>query len=135
MNKGFTLVELLAVVVILALLGYLTSIAVASIIKTSKVKLNEAQTQIIEDATGMWLTDNIDLLPDAGECLYITLGELKAYGAVGDVKDFNKLESLSDDIIIRITAENENKFNIDELIDPESDDYMECIDICTKAYE
>ena len=135
MNKGFTLVELLAVVVILALLAYLTSISVASIIKTSKVKLTQVQTQIIEDTTGMWLTDNLDLLPDAGNCLYITLGELKAYGAVGDIKDFNKLEKLSDDIIIKITAVNENKYDIDELVDTESDEYFECTNTCIKAYE
>lgn len=135
MNKGFTLVELLAVVVILALLAYLTSIAVASIIKSSKEKLNETQVKIIEDATGMWLTDNLDLIPDAGGCIYITLGELKEYGALGDVKDLNTLESLDDNIIIKVTAVTDKKYNIEEITDSGSDEYISCTNNCTKAYE
>ena len=135
MNKGFTLVELLAVVVILALLAYLTSIAVASIIKTSKVKLNDTQIQIIEDATGMWLTDNLDLIPDSGNCIYITLGELKEYGALGDVKNLNTVESLDDDMIIKVTAITDKKYKIEEIVDSESDEYIDCTNNCTKAYE
>ena len=111
MNKGFTLIELLAVIVILAVLTYLTSISVANVIRTSKGKLNDVQTKIIRDAAEAWLTDNLDLVPDTTtSCLIVTLGDLIDYGIISDVKDLNKLENLSHDIVIKVTVTNTTKY-------------------------
>ena len=87
MNKrGFTLVELLAVIVILALLALLTSTAVTKIVKDSKENLSSVQIQNIKEAAEMWGADNLDKLPDAGDCNYITLGVLQDEGLIKRAK-------------------------------------------------
>lgn len=127
MKNGFTLVELLAVIVIIALLGFITSISVASVIRTSKNKLQQSQQTIIKDAVGMWLTENLDYVPTGNNCIYVTLGELKEYGTINQIKDLEKIEDLSDETIIRVDAIDGKKYDIE--ID--TDDY----EGCTKIYE
>ena len=72
-NKGFTLVELLAVIVITSVLTLITSVSVVGILKTSKNRLNNVQINSIKAAAQAWGADNIILLPDADNCIYLTL--------------------------------------------------------------
>ena len=51
MKKGFTLVELLAVIIILAIIAMITTISVGTIIKDSKTNLSQMQKSKIEEAT------------------------------------------------------------------------------------
>lgn len=81
-RKGFTLIELLAVIVILALLAILTTTSVTKVVKDSKNNLRTVQLTNIEEAAKMWGSDHIGLLPNAGECAYMTLGDLKTLGLV-----------------------------------------------------
>ena len=62
-NKGFTLVELLAVILILGVIDTITVPSVMSAIKTSREKAYERQKEMIEDAARRWSTDN----PTMGE--------------------------------------------------------------------
>lgn len=57
-KKGFTLVELLGVILILALLALLITPVVTGIIRSSRTKSNDAQKQLIIDAAKLWVTDN-----------------------------------------------------------------------------
>lgn len=84
MNKGFTLIELLAVIVIVALISLLSIISISKIVSKSKADLYDSQLIMIEKAAKSWGSENISKLPDAGECLYLTLGSLKTYGALSD---------------------------------------------------
>ena len=79
-KKGFTLVELLAVIVILALLALLTSTAVTKLVKDAKNDLSETQMTLIKSAADTWIADNINKLPSSGSCGYLTLEDLKYYG-------------------------------------------------------
>lgn len=114
MKNGFTLIELLAVIVLILVLTLITTISVSNILTSSKEKLNDSQKQIIEDATGMWIVDNLDKIPDndsAYSCVYITFGELRDYGAIDDIT----LKNIEDDInnmIIRIDLTNDTKYSI-----------------------
>ena len=81
-NKGFTLVELLAVIVILAALALITTTSVAKILKDSKEDLYNTQFSALESMVGIWMSDNMDLLPDVDNCAYITLKDLKPLGVV-----------------------------------------------------
>ncbi len=113
MNKGFTLVELLAVIAVILTITLLTTITVGNIIKNSKEKLSDAQKKIIEDATGMWMTDNLDILPDedsAYSCVYIQFIDLVEYGAIDEIT-LKEADSDIDSMNIRIDYEN-NGYNI-----------------------
>ena len=104
-NKGFTLVELLAVVVILSLLALLTSTAVTKLVKDAKSDLSNTQIKLIEEATKTWSADNIDDLPAAGECIYLTLEDLNNYGLINsNVTDPNTTEKLPQDLKIKMTT-------------------------------
>lgn len=104
-KKGFTLVELLAVVIILALLALLTSTAVTKLVKDSKEDLYNTQIALIKSAAESWGADNLLDLPDSGECSYLTLADLKGYGLIdSDITDPRNNEPFSDDLKIKITT-------------------------------
>lgn len=64
MKKGFTLIEVLAVLVILAVIGMITVPAVTRIITESKQKSYDSQVELIIENAKRWATDNNYLLPD-----------------------------------------------------------------------
>lgn len=128
MKNGFTLIELLAVIVILLALILLSTISVSNIIKSSKERLNNAQKQIIIDATGMWIADNLDLIPDSNSeysCIYITYEELREYGAIDNIVLKDAEEDI-DNMIIKINLENTTKYDI--IVDADN------IQNCNKVY-
>jgi len=69
--KGFTLVELLAVIVILGVLTAVTTVAVSDTIKNSKNKLTDIQIDTIEEVAEMYYLkegmNNIDYENDTHE--------------------------------------------------------------------
>lgn len=81
MNKrGFTLVELLAVIMIL---GILSLVAVPTVVKTVKKSREQAYNTMISNikvAMQNWKVDNKSLLPKAGEKIYLTISQLKHEG-------------------------------------------------------
>ena len=106
MNKnGFTLIELLAVIIILSLLVLLTSTAVTKIVKDSKQELSSTQIATIESTAKLWGADNLDKLPDAGECGYVTLEDLKEFGYIdSNIIDPNSNSNISDELLIKLTT-------------------------------
>ncbi len=63
-RKGFTLIELIAVIVILSLIALIVFPAVNSVIKDSKEKAYEQQKQTILKAVKQLSYENSDILPD-----------------------------------------------------------------------
>lgn len=104
-KKGFTLVELLAVIVILALLALLTSTAVTKLVKDAKEDLSETQIQLIKSAADTWIADNLNNLPSSGDCGYLTLEDLKYYGLLDNtILDPKNSEEIPNDLKIKITT-------------------------------
>ncbi|MBE6139251.1 MAG: prepilin-type N-terminal cleavage/methylation domain-containing protein [Firmicutes bacterium] len=104
-TKGFTLVELLAVVIILALLALLTSTAVTKLVSDAKNDLSNTQIKLIKEATEIWMADNLKQLPDNNQCGYLTLGDLKKYGLLDSkILDPKNNKNIDDDLIIKISA-------------------------------
>lgn len=103
-RKGFTLVELLAVIIILSLLALITSTSITKLVSDSKDDLSDVQIQLIKSAAQTWGADNLSQLPNVGECSYITLGDLKKYGII-DSKIINPKnnQEISDDLKIKIS--------------------------------
>ena len=126
-NKGFTLVELLAVIIIISLLALLANTSVTKVVRDSKSELYASQIQMIKLAAESWGSENIDKLPDSGQCKYLTLGDLKNYGLLdSSVKNPKTDKEFSNNLNIKITA-TENKFgktNISYEVD--SNDISEC---------
>ena len=103
MKKGFTLVELLGVIVILAIIALLTFPAIEKVIKKSSDTVYDAQINTILTAAYDFSLKNISFLPNNNEIKYITLGELKLDGLVDfDIKDPRTKEKFPDNLVISI---------------------------------
>lgn len=63
-KKGFTLVELLGVLVLLAVIGLIAVPTVNKLINNSKSKARKAQVTLIERAAKSWASENPDLLSE-----------------------------------------------------------------------
>ena len=75
-QKGMTLVELLAVIVILGLVAAIGTIAVGNIVDNSKTKADERKAEMIEQAARMFILDDNTPTTD-GE---VTITELVSNG-------------------------------------------------------
>ena len=86
-NKGFTLIEILGVITLLAILSTIIILAVNKPLKDSKEKLYQTQIENIKAAASNWRTDNIELIPQTGYYT-ITLENLQNDGYINsDIKD------------------------------------------------
>lgn len=80
-QKGFTLVELLCVIIIIAVISIVVFPMVASYINKSKDELYEVQVKDIEDSAKKWALDNIDKLDKYHiNDTYVTLQYIKQKG-------------------------------------------------------
>ncbi len=82
MNKGFTLVELLAVLVIL---GTITIIAVPNVITTNQKMAENDYNEFkntVENAAEIYMETHIDQKPVAGETKHISIKTLKDAGFI-----------------------------------------------------
>ena len=84
-EKGFTLIELIGVIVILLLLMLIATPIVVNYVKQTRDDVEKVQLNTIKDSAKNWAAskENIKYLPTIdGECVEVTLGELKAKGYV-----------------------------------------------------
>lgn len=108
MKKGFTLVEIMAVIIILGVIGLIAVIAVDKSIKDNNQKLYEMQISNIEDAVRTWGATNLKYLPNsADEALSIPLLLLKKEGLLDKNIKNPKTDTLfPNDMFIDITYKN-----------------------------
>ena len=71
MKKGFTLIELIGIIVILGVISFIVFPVVSSSIKNGKEKAYNEQVGRIIEAAKKWANDNTDLLPSDDEELYV----------------------------------------------------------------
>jgi prepilin-type N-terminal cleavage/methylation domain-containing protein len=79
-KRGFTLVELLAVIVILAIILTIAVPNIIKIINNSKEKSYESQLELIKDATKKYIISNPELQPLDGTSIDIYLKDLQDEG-------------------------------------------------------
>lgn len=77
MKKGFTLQELLGVIVVLGVIMLIASIGITNILKTSKESLNKTQIKKIESAAENWFI-NKDIYLHEGDNMCVKLTDLKS---------------------------------------------------------
>ena len=105
-NKAFTLIELLAVIIILGLLLTLTTPQIMDALDNSKEKIYDRQKELIETAAERWAVDNMQKYTSKE---YITVEELKNEGYLNKNKVNNPKtkEKISGCVFI---TKNKNKY-------------------------
>ena len=109
-QKGFTLVEILAVITIIGILALLTIPTVDSIIRSSKEDAYEVQKEAILISLKNWASSKTLTLPVVnGETLTTTIGELKTAGFL-EVETKNPINELcfSNATVLIVTRINSN---------------------------
>lgn len=81
--RGFSLIELLAVIVILAILLLIAVPMVSDVLNSMNQKLYDVELTKIIESTKSWTADNILIMPTTtGEYITITLDQLKLGGYI-----------------------------------------------------
>lgn len=102
-NKGFTLIEVLAVIAVLLVIFLLVFPNVNKILDMSAETTEELQIDKILDAAYDYSLKNTVILPESGITTYITLNELKLYGFVdSDITSPLTNEEYPNDLVISI---------------------------------
>ena len=100
MKKGFTLVELMGVIVILMTLFLLAIPMVDRIIKQSNQDLYNEQINLIETSLQQWA--NTYQKPNKNETIKLTLSQLKESGLIDDVTNPKTEELFPNDMVLTI---------------------------------
>lgn len=102
-QNGFTLVELLAVMVLLVILFIIVYPSVDNIISQGRETTYNKQINTILNAAYDFSLKNINYLPDRGEKKYILLSQLKYEGLLPiDIKNPNTNKIFQDNLVISI---------------------------------
>ena len=81
-KKGFTLVELIGVVILIGLIALIAIPSVDYIITKTKDNAYDRTKDTLKDGLRNWVTDNKELIYEDGEEIIVTLADLKEQGYV-----------------------------------------------------
>lgn len=102
-KKGFTLVELLGIIILIAIIISIVFPGVTGVLRKSKKTIKDIQINKILDSAYDYTLKNTNLLPERDEVIYITLNELKKENLIdSNIKDSTNNENFKDDLIISI---------------------------------
>ena len=108
-KKGFTLVELLSVILIIGALLLIIVPGVSKILTKSEDVIYDVQLNKILNATYDYTLKKITLLPEGDDVKYITLNELKANGFVdANIMDTKTNQEFPNDLVISIRNKSSN---------------------------
>lgn len=113
MKKGFTLLEMLAVIIILAMLSLTVFSLVQNQLQSQKGKLSDATVKLIENAADIYVTERPNAYPKESGNFYcnVTLKTLVDSGLLkSPIKDFESGEELDLNKIVKVTV-NGNEYN------------------------
>lgn len=111
-KNGFTFIEILGVITLLALMSIIVLIVVDDSLKKSKETLSQAQIENIKSAASMWRTDHIELIPN-NDYYLLSLGELIDGGYIDNVIDPNSKTNYNNSLLINVGI---NNINIDDVL-------------------
>lgn len=86
-ERGLTLIELLAVIVILGIISAIAIPAIGGLIDNSKKDAHVSNAQQMINAAKIAVTADKDLIPPSGQTTQITLGDLENNGYLETLKD------------------------------------------------
>lgn len=104
-REGFSLIELLGVISVLAVLSLIIAVPVTDSIKKSNIEACKSQLKTIIKASELWGKENIYSLPaEINEEKTITISQLKTDGFLeNDLKNPINKQEFPDSIEIKIT--------------------------------
>lgn len=76
MKNGFTLIELIATITLVALVLVIGTSSTAAILKENNRKMHDEQIASFIDTVKVWALDHTDMLPKPGEYYRITIKDL-----------------------------------------------------------
>ena len=109
-NRGFTLVEILAVITLIGVLALISIPTIDAVIKSTREKAYEDQKDVILSAAKDYTASHLMDMPTIdGDYVYITLGDLKMGGFI-EVDVINPINEtcISNATVIVITRKNNN---------------------------
>lgn len=107
MKKGFTLIEMVSVIILMAIFALLILPTVQKQIIKGKNKMLASQVENISMATQMWLSDNALYEPNDGDTITIMLSQLKQDNYIKkDIKNPLTGDIFPNDMLIEITKNN-----------------------------
>ena len=115
-RKGFTLVELMGIIIIISIILLISIPPIVNNIKDGKDKLYKAQLENVKLALENWAGDNKDKLPTADkESITITVTQLKQEGYLDIDTGVKKDVCIPNDTTLTITRVNESyKYEVNE---------------------
>ena len=116
-KSGFTLVELLGILIILGVIALISISSITNTLKNNKEELYNIQINNIIEGAKIWASSNVFQMPENdGESISITLRQLKEIGTVdNDIINPKTGELFDDDMEIIITkVDNNYKYEIIE---------------------
>lgn len=87
MKKGFTLVELLGIIIILGVIMMIAFPIINKTIKDSKEEAYDMQVKMILESARTWAIDNANRLPDEGTDLKLMVLDLIRDGYIKDLEN------------------------------------------------
>ncbi len=107
-KNGFTLVEMLTVIIILVIISLLAIFSITATVKSSAEKLYKVQIDSIIDASRTYAIKNNSILADSTE---ITICDLKRSSLLdNDLKNPKTEEPFDNDLIIKIIRDRDGEF-------------------------